>query len=143
MVVSSLCDILISFLAATSSPSKGQVDICSWPDCDLENNVVEKEYFIERLIGRYDTQVAKDRFSWLVKWEGYAQPGLGIIFDADDLCRYPAEEASWIPAGELTNPAKLTKEFELAAKAEGLVLSHSTLILLSEAVESGWKNTEA
>ena len=63
----------------------------------------------------------------------------GYCTNAPMFHRYPAEVASWTPADELSDPAKLIESFELTAKTEGVALSYSSpLSLLHEAVDAGW-----
>ncbi|KAF8491108.1 hypothetical protein JB92DRAFT_1281793 [Gautieria morchelliformis] len=104
-----------------SLSEEGQGERCSWPDCSLDDDPVE-EFYIERIIGRYDRKAKGiERFSWLVKWEGY-----------------PAEDSTWTPESELPKPVKLIEEFKSTAEVEGILQFNSTLHLLREAVDAGW-----
>ncbi|KAF8587216.1 hypothetical protein K439DRAFT_1338741, partial [Ramaria rubella] len=101
----------------------GKGETCSWPDCNVDDDAAsEEEFFVEKIIGRFDRkEKGIDRFTWLVKWEGYS-----------------AEESTWTPNNDLANVTKLAEDFETVAKAEGISLSASSLTLLKEAVDAGF-----
>ncbi|KIJ36983.1 hypothetical protein M422DRAFT_178739 [Sphaerobolus stellatus SS14] len=117
-------DFICELCVFEKSVHRNDPERCSWPGClEPEDKRDPDEFFVERLIGRYDRGgKGRARYTWLVKWEGY-----------------PVTVATWEPGNMLDQPAKLIEDFELAAKEKGAV-KRADLILLQEAIDGGWEH---
>ncbi|EAU89540.2 hypothetical protein CC1G_02429 [Coprinopsis cinerea okayama7 len=98
-------------------PPVARTKFCARPDCN-QPRVEKDEYFVKAIIGRRLNQQKK--FEWLVLWDGY-----------------DVREATWQTEADMQDPLKLTEDFHIKAREEGLqslLEKPGKVVLLKQAV---------